>query len=55
MKGSTMAKTVIAAPAKAEQCLLKVCDSVSDKKYLDFRFIIALRGIACLPAGITGA
>ncbi len=32
MKGSAKARTVIAAPVKAEERLLKVCASVSDKK-----------------------
>ncbi len=32
MKGSARAGSVIAAPVKAEQRLLKVCASVSDKK-----------------------
>jgi len=32
MKGSARARTVIAAPVKAEQRLLKVCASVADKK-----------------------
>ena len=31
MKGSARARTVIAAPVKAEDRLLKVCASVSDK------------------------
>ena len=32
MKGSARAGTVIAAPANAEQRLLKVCASVAEKK-----------------------
>jgi len=32
MKGSARARVVIAAPAKAEERLLKVCASVADKK-----------------------
>ena len=32
IKGSARARTVIAAPVKAEQRLLKVCASMSDKK-----------------------
>jgi hypothetical protein len=32
MKGSAKARTVIAAPVNAEERLLKVCASVSDKK-----------------------
>jgi hypothetical protein len=32
MKGSAKARTVIAAPVKAEQRVLRVCASVADKK-----------------------
>ena len=34
MKGSARARSVIAAPVKAEERLLKVCASVADKKNL---------------------
>ncbi len=36
MKGSARAGSVIAAPVKAEQRILKVCASVSDKKNCAF-------------------
>ena len=55
MKGSARAGTVIAAPVNAEERLLKVCASVADKKYLGFRFIKVLSGIANRQAGMTGA
>ena len=42
MKGSARARTVIAAPVKAEQRLLKVCASVSDKKICASPFYAAL-------------
>ena len=51
MKGSARAGTVIAAPVNAEERLLKVCASVSDKKQLGFKFIKVLNGIACLLLG----
>ena len=35
MKGSARARSVIAAPVKAEERLLKVCASVADKKKFD--------------------
>jgi hypothetical protein len=39
MKGSARAGSVITAPAKAEERLLKVCAGVADKKNCAYPFI----------------
>ena len=39
MKGSARARSVIAAPVKAEERLLKVCASVTDKNSWIFLYL----------------